>query len=97
MTVCNQNRLNCGLVQTFLESHQQKDEKEPEDKKLEDYLKRLIKYNGCSQLSTDTDDTGSQDTKGEKCIHKFFLNVLILFLKKKFTRGTYGYDNILMY
>ena len=78
MTVCNQNRLNCGLVQSFLESHQQKDEKGQEDKKLEDYLKRLIKYNGCSQLSTDTDDTGSQDTKGKKCIHKFFLNVIRL-------------------
>ena len=76
MTVCNQNRLNCGLAQSVLESHQQKDEKGPEDKKLEDYLKRLIKYNGCSQLSTDTDDTGSQDTKGKKCIHNFFLNVI---------------------
>ena len=67
MTVCNQNRLNCGLVQSFLESLQQKDEKGPEEKKTEDWLKRLMKFNGCSQLSTDTNDNGSQDTIGKEC------------------------------
>ena len=67
VTVCNQNRLNCGLVQSFLESFQQKDEQGPEEKKTEDWLKRLMKFNGCSQLSTDTNDNGSQDTIGKEC------------------------------
>ena len=56
MTVCNQNRVNCGLINKTLESKQNEEGSEDENgKKHEGFLNRLMKANGCS-LSTDTHD-----------------------------------------
>ena len=66
MTVCNQNKVHCG----FLESLYERIEKERGNKTLDEMpemeqIKIVYKLNGCNASATDLQATGNQEDKGK--------------------------------
>ena len=73
MTVCNQNRVHCGLLETYIDDLSTKNENETTEEHMV-YLQGLYHLNGCDQRSIGADEIKHLVEKG-----KFYVYFLLFF------------------
>ena len=73
MTVCNQNRVDCGLLDDYLAFLDQSKTRDTEEDEASIFLKQLYKWNGCGRNLRDATEIENEAEHGNQ---QLFLSYL---------------------
>ena len=68
MTVCNQNRVHCGLLKSYIDQSTKEQTGTTEELYWLAYLQGLYHLNGCGHSSIGADELKNQVEKGKFCV-----------------------------